>query len=86
MKLGLESTVGATLGITGPNTGTYNGYFIYSDYLASNALFDLFELRFSGVTFQNGEASVAVSRSLPVRTSFDWCLLCVCTECAMSSG
>jgi hypothetical protein len=83
MKLGLESTVGATLGITGPNTGTYNGYFIYSDYLESSALFGLFEFRLSFMTFENGEGIVAVSRSLPVRTFFDGCLLCVCTVCAM---
>jgi hypothetical protein len=68
MKLGLKSTVGASIGITGPNTTVFNGYFIYGDYLTPTKLFDLFELRFAGVTFQNGGATAAVSRLLSVRT------------------
>lgn len=60
MKIGMASTLGVELGLTGPNTGTYNGYFIYSEFLNSNSMFNNFELQFSHSVFQNGATNVDV--------------------------
>jgi hypothetical protein len=65
MKLGLDSTIGASLGITGPNNGTYNGYFIYDAYMNATNMLDLFELSFSTVAFQNGFADVSDGPTTP---------------------